>query len=230
MVLTAQLSCATVQAEYEKGNAAFERGDYAAAFDEWKESAEQGDPKSQYELGLLYDNGVGAPRDDVEAVKWYRKSADQGLAAAQNNLGAMYTEGRGVPKDDKEAAKWYFQAAKQGSLAGLASLARSYEKGRGVPQDYNLAAITYLEAAKRGYAPAQANVGLLYAKNVPGVPQDYSHAYKWISLAIPNLTGGTQIRLMKSRDIIASHLTPDEREKMDQIVRDWKPVPPKSGS
>lgn len=119
----------------------------------------------------------------------------------------------------------------QGSRTGIVSRdfeSRSYEKGRGVPQDYNIAAITYLEAAKRGYAPAQANVGVLYAKNVPGVPQNYSLAYKWISLAIPNLTGETQTRLMKSRDTIAVRLTPAEREKMDQVVRDWKPVPPKS--
>jgi hypothetical protein len=217
-------------ADYEKGLAAYERRDYAAAFTEWKESAEQGDPRSQYELGLMYENGEGVQQNDLEALRWYRQSAEQGLMAAQNSLGVMYSEGRGAPKDDLEAVKWYYRAAKQGMHDALFNLALSYEKGRGVPQDYNVAAITYLEAAKRGYPPAQANVGLLYAKNVPGVPQDYSLAYKWISLAIPNLTGETQIRLMKSRDVIASHLTPDEREKMDQIVRDWKPVPPKSGS
>lgn len=66
------------------------------------------------------------------------------------------------------------------------------KKATASPQDYNIAAITYLEAAKRGYAPAQANVGLLYTKNVPGVPQNYSLAYKWLCLAIPNLTGETQ--------------------------------------
>lgn len=221
--------CASARADfYEKGHVAYDRGDYAAAIKEWKQGAEQGDPKSQYELGLSYAKGEGVPKDEAEAVKWYRKAAEKNEGASQNNLGLMYSEGRGVLKDDNEAAKWYYRAARNGSLSGIFHLALSYEKGRGVPQSYNVAAITYLEAAKRGYAPAQANVGLLYAKNVPGVPQDYALAYKWVGLAIPHLTGETQVRMMKSRDTIAARLTSAEREKMDQIVRDWKPVPPKS--
>jgi TPR repeat protein len=218
------VGCSTVSADYyEQGHVAYERGDYATALKEWKQGAEQGDPKSQYELGLSYAKGEGAPRDDAEAVKWYRKAAEQGEGASQNNLGLMYSEGRGVPKDDTEAAKWYYRAARHGSLAGIFHLALSYEKGRGVSQDYNIAAITYLEAAKRGYAPAQANVGLLYTKDVSGVPQDYSLAYKWISLAIPNLRGETKARFIQHRDNIVTHLSPVEREKLDLIVREWKP-------
>lgn len=216
-------SVANAWADYEKGLAAYERGDYAIAFKEWKVTAEQGDPKSQYNLALMYDNGDGVMRNNAEAVKWYRKLAEQGLAAGQNGLGTMYTEGRGVPKDDREAAKLYYQAATQGLHDAIFNLALAYEKGRGVPRSYNIAAITYLEAAKRGYAPAQANVGLLYAKGVPGVPLNNALAYKWISLAIPNLTGETKTRMTKSRDAIAARLTPAERDEMDKVIGEWKP-------
>jgi hypothetical protein len=215
-----------VQADYEQALAAYNRGDREAAFKEWRYLAEQGDARCQYEVGLMYDSGEGAPKDYMEAMKWYRKAAEQEEGSAQNNLGLMYSEGRGVLKDDNEAVKWYYRAARHGSLAGIFHLALSYEKGRGVPQDYNVAAITYLEAAKRGYAPAQANVGLLYAKGVTGVPQDYSLAYKWISLAIPNLSGETKTRFIKHRDAVVIHLSPAERDRMDQVIRDWKPILP----
>jgi TPR repeat protein len=52
-----------------------------------QELAEQGDAEAQFNLGVMYANGEGVPKDDVEAVKWYRKSAEQGYALAQFNLG-----------------------------------------------------------------------------------------------------------------------------------------------
>lgn len=222
--LLALTACASGRADYyEQGHAAYKRGDYAVAVKEWRTGAERGDAKSQYELGLSYEKGEGLPQSDIDAVTWYRKSAEQGMAAGQNGLGGMYLRGRGVPQDEKMAVKLFFKAAEQGLHDAIFNLARCYEMGRGVPQDYNVAALMYLEAALRGYAPAQANVGLLYAKGVPDVPQDNALAYKWLSLAIPNLTGDTQARIIKSRDTVAARLTSVERQKMDQIMREWKP-------
>src|ERR1700723_2570184 len=48
--------------------------------------AEQGDAKSQWALGAMYNYGRGVPKDYVEAVRWYRKSAEQGYAKAEFNL------------------------------------------------------------------------------------------------------------------------------------------------
>ena len=67
-----------------------------------------------FNLGLMYDNGQGVPKDEAEAVKWYRKAADQGNASAQFNLGLMYDNGQGVPKDKAEAYKWWLLAGAQG--------------------------------------------------------------------------------------------------------------------
>ena len=60
----------------------------------------------------MYANG--APKNNVEAVKWYRKAADQGYATAQHNLGVVYADGQGVPQDDVMAYMWYNLAAAQG--------------------------------------------------------------------------------------------------------------------
>ncbi len=105
---------ATAQ-DFEKGAAAYKRGDYAAALREWRPLAEQGHANAQGSLGFMYDKGRGVPQDYAEAVKWYRKSAEQGFAHFQANLGYMYGTGRGVPQDYVLAYMWFSLAAAKGN-------------------------------------------------------------------------------------------------------------------
>ena len=86
-------------AGFDEGVAAYNRGDYATAVEEWLPIAEQGNADAQYNLGIMYDNGYGVPQDYAEAVRWYRLAAEQGYAKAQFVLGVMYDNGRGVPQD-----------------------------------------------------------------------------------------------------------------------------------
>jgi TPR repeat protein len=75
---------------------------------------ESGLAAAQCNLGVMYHNGQGVPKDYAQAAKWYRKAAEQGNALAQYNLGVMYYNGYGVPKDHSEALEWYQKAAEQG--------------------------------------------------------------------------------------------------------------------
>ncbi len=84
--------------------------------------AEAGDAEAQYDLGVMYANGLGVPEDDAEAVRWFRLAADQGLANAQYNLGVMYASGEGVPQDYAEAVRWYRLAAEQGDAGAQSFL------------------------------------------------------------------------------------------------------------
>ncbi len=86
----------------------------AAGLEEFKPLAEQGDAMAQYYLGFMYFEGLGVPKNDAEAVKWYRKAADQGIARAQYELGLMYFRGLGVPRDRAEAYFWWTLAAARG--------------------------------------------------------------------------------------------------------------------
>ena len=62
-------------------------------------AAKQGDELSQHNLGVMYANGQGVEKDNIEAVKWYRKAAEQEFADSQHNLGIMYADGLGVTKE-----------------------------------------------------------------------------------------------------------------------------------
>ena len=50
---------------------------------------QQGHADAQYNLGVMYANGSGVPKDEVKAVEWYRKAAQQGHAHAQSKLKAI---------------------------------------------------------------------------------------------------------------------------------------------
>src|SRR5581483_3220253 len=95
----------------EDGEAAYDRGDYAAALKIWTPLAERADPRAENWRGVLYHDGYGVTQDDRTAAAWYRRAAEHGYAAAQFNLAAEYVIGQGVPRDDAEAARWFGAAA-----------------------------------------------------------------------------------------------------------------------
>ena len=112
---------------YAKGIKSYERGDYSEAVEWYQIAAEQGEARAQYDLGLMYANGKGVPKDASEAVKWYLKAAVQGYVSAQNTLGWRYLKGEGVLQDASEAEKWYQRAAKQGNVDAQEKLKTFYK-------------------------------------------------------------------------------------------------------
>jgi len=47
----------------------------APDFDETMVAAKEGHAYAQFNLGIMYDKGIGVPENDAEAVKWFRKAA-----------------------------------------------------------------------------------------------------------------------------------------------------------
>ena len=145
--------------------------------------AEQNDAVAQKDLGILYANGTGVPKDSVEAVKWLRRAAEQGNAPAQKNLGLMYANGTGVAKDSAEAVRWFRQAAEQGYPKALFRMGAAYDTGVGVPQDRAEALKWFRRAAERGDAATLAYLGQMHTKGTGGVPVDLVRAHTWLSIA-----------------------------------------------
>ena len=79
VVLVAAPACT----DFEAGEEAYERFDYATALKEWRPLAEQGDAAAQYNLGVMYREGQGVPQDDVQAYLWMNLAAAQGFEQAQ---------------------------------------------------------------------------------------------------------------------------------------------------
>ena len=105
--------------------------------------AKNGDAEAQYNLGVMYDNGLGVLQDYKEAFHWYRLATEQGytegkikiynlakksipqalsilindaenrVTEAQNKLGEVYLEGKGLPQDYVLAHMWFNLAGSQ---------------------------------------------------------------------------------------------------------------------
>jgi TPR repeat protein len=102
-------------ADFQAGLNAYQKGDYMAAAREWRPLAEEGSAAAQYNLGLLYLDGHGVPKDTAEAARWFTRAAEQGYTQAQHNLGAMYGTGQGVKRDYVQAYKWLNLCAAKGN-------------------------------------------------------------------------------------------------------------------
>ena len=77
----------------------------------FRKSAEQGNLDAQYQLGRMYDSGLGVSINKKEAFKWYSLSAEQGSIDAQYNLGLAYRLGIGVEQSFTKSLKWYKESA-----------------------------------------------------------------------------------------------------------------------
>jgi TPR repeat protein len=64
------------------------------------------DPDAQYDLARLYLDGVGAPKDPRQAVRWLSLAANKGQYQAQAMLGAILFKGEHVRRQASRGLMW----------------------------------------------------------------------------------------------------------------------------
>jgi uncharacterized protein len=148
--------------------------DYAKAL-MWNEKAAiQGNARAHMNLGLMYRDGTGVPRDASRSLAEFTTAANMGGIKASRYLG-LFAEEVG---DFAKAASFYQDGADRGDITSQFYLGRAYELGRGVSQDYALAFKWYSKSSERGdHVASDGVVGLagLYEHGL-GVPQDLNRA------------------------------------------------------
>ncbi|HEU4686329.1 MAG TPA: tetratricopeptide repeat protein [Nitrospira sp.] len=90
----------------QRADKAYLRSDYQKSVTELESLAKMGEPRAEYDLGLLYDQGLGVPKNDAQAFHWYSRAAEHGHVKAQYNLGLMYMNGQGMTPDLVRAYYW----------------------------------------------------------------------------------------------------------------------------
>jgi len=111
---------------------------YAAAAENYRESAESGDPVAMHNLGQLYDWGMGGVNYNAKAAsEWYLKAANLGDAYSMYRVGTMYQYGYGtvVNQDYDTALEWYSKAAELKNPDAMEALGMMYSQGLGVEKD-----------------------------------------------------------------------------------------------
>jgi TPR repeat protein len=170
---------------FDEGVASYRTGNYADAFKEWTEAAQQGDVDAQYNLGCLYVRGEGVPQNTAWAVDWLQRAADQGDvdAAAWLLFSSPITDdrrrqffSRRLKPTDRFRLTFVVQLSEGGMHRRPCStdekdgaqiefsLGLMYETGSvGFPQDDRQAAEWYRRASERNFADAQTKLAYLYA-------------------------------------------------------------------
>lgn len=96
---------------------------YSAAREACRESAENGDSRSQANMAVI----AHAFEDYASAFEWARKAAPAS-GKASFLLGEMYDAGRGVEQNPEQAVYWYDMAANQGHKEARIALKRYREQ------------------------------------------------------------------------------------------------------
>ena len=65
--------------DFNKGETAFENGDYATALSEWRTLAKQKHAEAQNGLANMYQNGLGVPQNYVLAYVWHKLASFNNL-------------------------------------------------------------------------------------------------------------------------------------------------------
>ena len=103
----------------------------------------------QYKLGLAYELGRGAGRDDAKASRLYEAAARGGHVKAMFAYAISLDEGRGLSRDPAKAVEWFHNAAAKGSAKAQFSLGIRFAEGRGVARDPGRALHWFEKVRKR---------------------------------------------------------------------------------
>ena len=98
------------------------------AVEQEKKYAEDGEPTSQYVLGVLYRDGGLLIPDAVKAKDWFTRSAKQGYVPAQYALGKLLLSNDPEVHDRDAGIRWLQTAARNGSPYAAYELGKAYLK------------------------------------------------------------------------------------------------------
>lgn len=184
---------------------AYFRGDYTAAFPQWRRIADQGNVCAQAWVAAMFDSGQGTRKDAVAAAKYDRLAAEQGHTEAMWRLAVDLRTGNGVDKDEAAALKWdkasegvrsaksqrdcaevapfIRRAAEQGKPAAEKELAGMHFSGRGIPKSENEYEKWIQRAADHGDPDSMASVSFAYEYGKYGRAKDQTQAVAWLRKA-----------------------------------------------
>lgn len=148
-----------------------------------RELALSGDADAQNKFGWRLSNGVGIPKSNRRANRWYLLAAKQGHTKAQYNVGLSYKCKRKKKSNCKKAAKWFRKAVNGGLHQAQPKLAYLYYKGWGVQKSYINAFRLFKLAAKKNDAYSLYFLGFMYEKG-RGVEQSKDKAIHYYQEAL----------------------------------------------
>ncbi|THH03393.1 hypothetical protein EW145_g6291 [Phellinidium pouzarii] len=147
------------------------------------EQADEDNPHSLHELGLLHENPESqiVPYDPLYAKNLFTKAAQLGYTQSQYKLGQCYEYGTlTCSVDPRRSIGWYTRAAEKGDAEAELAVSGWYLTGSDgvLKQSDSEAYLWARRAANKGLSKAEYAVGY-YAEIGIGVKQDIELAKRW---------------------------------------------------
>jgi uncharacterized protein len=150
--------------DYRKARSAYEAGDYAKALQIFEQLSQAGDSQAQYDLSLMYLQGIGANKNLEKGWTWMNRAADGGNVQAMLELAVRYQKSASLENAEQMAFLWFQRAAMAGSAAGQYNLAHLYEDGNQTPVDLVQAYVWMTLSNKSGNPMAATEAKQLKSK------------------------------------------------------------------
>ncbi len=96
------------------GKKAFEKGDYATAFNFAIEDSQKTKGFTLNAIGTMYHFGYGVELDYKRAKDLYERALEYGNGEAANHLARLYANGEGVEKNPVRAREYYILSCDKG--------------------------------------------------------------------------------------------------------------------
>ena len=153
--------------DYRKARSAYEAGEYAKAFQIFEQLSNSGDSQAQYDLSLMYLQGIGAKKNLERGWVWMNRAAEGGNIQAMLELGMRYQKSGSIENAEQMAFFWFQKAAIAGSAAGQYNLAHLYEDGNQTPVDLVQAYVWMSLSNRSGNPVAESEAAGLRVKLSP---------------------------------------------------------------
>lgn len=159
--------------------------------------------KANYQLGKIFQQGLGVEKNEEKAAQYYKKAfaifslfaqgTDKQAAEANYHLGKMHQQGLGVTSNQKSAEQCYRKAKKISSAKACTQLAKLSDKenDRKTKSNYEMA---IFQSPGKGSAKAHAGIAGLYQEG-RGTKQNIDKAITHYKEAIGRGTVNAHIDL-----------------------------------
>ena len=130
----------------QSGVEEFNAGNYTIALNQWIQELEASpnSPELNYNIGKLFDKGLGTTEDRTTATQYYLNSAKYNYPPAMFSLGVIMAKNENY----NAAAKWWLKASAGDLPEAQYNLAKLYAEGRGVEKDLHKAKFWFKKAAQ----------------------------------------------------------------------------------
>jgi TPR repeat protein len=210
-------------------------GDKTRAVSSLQYAAEHGHAVALWQLGRMYADGDGVPRDDHRAFEYFQKFADthaddnpatpraRFVANAFVALGQYYLEGipnTAVTASPERARRMFAHAASYfGDPEAQYQLALLYVDGNGVQRDARRAIPWLVLAANKSHFKSQALLGRILFRGEHGTRQRAS-GLMWLTIACDG-PGAKVPWIAELRENAFKQASDDERAMALILLRRW---------